>query len=119
MFLLLFADDVILLSDTVVGLQNQLNALKQEADRLFLNVNLDKTNIMVFRKGGHHSVYEKWWYGELEVKVTNSYKYLGVIFTTKLSLNATWSEVCRKGKRGVIEILRAMRKLNSIDSALY
>ena len=33
-FLLLFADDMILLSDTVVGLQNQLNSLKQEADRL-------------------------------------------------------------------------------------
>ena len=52
-FLLLFADDVILLSNTIVGLQNQLDSLKREADRLYLTVNLEKTNIMVFRMGGH------------------------------------------------------------------
>ena len=32
-FLLLFADDVILMSSTPAGLQNQLNHLKNEADR--------------------------------------------------------------------------------------
>ena len=48
-FLLLFADDVILMSSTPAGLQNQLNHFKNEADRLYL----DKTNIMVFRMGEH------------------------------------------------------------------
>ena len=118
-FMMLFADDIILLSCTAVGLQNQLNVLKREADRLQLTVNLDKTNIIVFRMGGYLSLREKWWYGALEVKVTNAYKYLGMIFTTKLSLNSGWEETCRKGKRGVIEILRSMRRLNSIDLSLY
>ena len=113
-FLLLFAEDMILFSDTVVGLQNQLNSLKQETDRLQLTINLDKTN-MVFRKGGHLSQNEIWWHGNTEVKVTNNYKYLGMIFTTKLSLNTGWLEMCRKGKKGVIEILRSMRKLGSTD----
>ena len=53
MFLLLFADDVILLSNTIVGLQNQPDSLKREADRVCLTVNLAKTNIMNFRMGGH------------------------------------------------------------------
>ena len=118
-FLLLFADDMILLSDTVVGLQNQLNSLKQEADRLQLTINLEKTNIVVFRKGGHLSQNEIWWYGNTEVKVTNTYKYLGMIFTTKLSLNTGWLEMCRKGKKGVIEILRSMRKLGSTDFFIF
>jgi hypothetical protein len=118
-FLMLFADDVVLLADTIVGLQNQLNVLKEEADRLQLTVNLDKTNVMVFRMGGHLAVHERWFYGNLEVKVTNNYKYLGMIFTTKLSLNNCWSEMCRKGKKGVIEILRTMRKLHSTDITLF
>ena len=84
-FLMLFADDVILLSSTVVGLQNQLNNLKMEADRLHLAVNLDKTKVMVFRMGGHLSRNENWWYGDSEIMVTNSYKYLGMVFSTKLS----------------------------------
>ena len=66
-FLLLFADDVILLSNTIVGLQNQLDSLKTEPDRLYLTINLEEKNknIMV------------WVYGNTIVKVTNAYKYLG------------------------------------------
>ena len=82
-FLLLFADDVILLSDTVAGLQNQLNMLKRQSDCMDLTVNLEKTNIMVFRKGGHLAERERWFYGQEEIQITNSYKYLGMVFTTK------------------------------------
>ena len=118
-FLLLFADDVILWSRSITGLQNQLNCLKEEADRLSLTVNLDKTNVMVFRKGGYLSIHEKWVYGDAEVKVTNSYKYLGIIFTTKLSLKAAWDEEYKKGEKGVMEILKCMRKLKSNDYSLF
>ena len=52
-FLLLFADDVALVSSSPQGLQNQIRNLKSEADRLKLEVNLEKTKVMVFRKGGH------------------------------------------------------------------
>ena len=81
--------------------------------------NLDKTNIVVFRKGGHLSQREKWWFGDKEVKVTNANNYLGMIFTTRLSLNVRWSEMSRKRKRGVIEILRSMKKLCTIDPSLF
>ena len=47
-FLLLFADDVILSSNVIVGLQNQLDSLKREADRLYFMVNLENTNVMFF-----------------------------------------------------------------------
>ena len=50
----LAADDVTLLSSTRTGLQNQLNVLKAEAGTLRPTVNLDKTNIRMFRMGGHY-----------------------------------------------------------------
>ena len=46
-FFLLFADDVMRLSNTIVGLQNQLSNLKREADRLYLTVNLEKNHILL------------------------------------------------------------------------
>ena len=52
LFLLLFADDLTLLASTVIGLQNQLNVLSVAAERLCLTVNLDKSKVIVFRKGG-------------------------------------------------------------------
>ena len=58
---------------------------------MYLTINLDKTNVMVLRMGGNLAVSEKWLYGNGVVKVTNAYKYLGMMFTTKLSLNAVLS----------------------------
>eukprot|EP00745_Piridium_sociabile_P026381 TRINITY_DN42111_c0_g1_i2.p2 TRINITY_DN42111_c0_g1~~TRINITY_DN42111_c0_g1_i2.p2 ORF type:complete len:140 (+),score=5.89 TRINITY_DN42111_c0_g1_i2:195-614(+) len=119
LFLLLFADDVVLLSSTVHGLQTQLNNLRREANKLRLTVNLTKTNVMVFRKGGHLSRREKWFYGSEEISVTNQYKYLGLIFTTKLSVNVALSELSKKGKRGVLEILKSLRRLRVSDPSIY
>ena len=53
LFIWLFADAIILLSETVVGLQTQLNNLCSAASRLELKVNMNKSNIVVFRKGGY------------------------------------------------------------------
>ena len=46
--ILLFADDI---SETVIGLQTQLNSLFSAVSRLQLKVNMDKSNILVFREG--------------------------------------------------------------------
>ena len=78
--ILLFADDVVLLPDSVFGLQTQLNVLFNTAKRLDLIVNLDKSNIVVFRNGGHLALNEKWCIGNEELEVVNMYKYLGVYF---------------------------------------
>ena len=98
-FLLLFADDVIFMSSTPAGLQNQLNHLKNEADRLYLSVNLDKTNIMAFRIGVHLTARERWVYGDIEVKVAKAYTFLGMTFTTKLCIDFVLSEGCKGVKR--------------------
>ena len=66
---LLFADDTILVSDTIQGLQSKLDLLHLQSKRLGLTVNLNKTKIIVFRKGGHLSKYEKWHYGGFHLKL--------------------------------------------------
>ena len=58
--ILLFADDMILLSETVIGLQTQLTNLFSAASRLQLKVNMNKSNIMVFRKGGYLGARQRW-----------------------------------------------------------
>ena len=50
---LLFADDVVLLSDTATGLQNQLDTLSRKSFELGLSVNTNKSMVVVFRLGGH------------------------------------------------------------------
>ena len=55
--ILLFADDI-LLSETVVGLHNQLNILYRSSEKLQLNANSAKSNIIVFQKGGYTAAHE-------------------------------------------------------------
>ena len=61
LLILLFADDVVLFSDSVIGLQTHLNILYCTAERLDVILNLDKSNIVVFRNGGHLALREKCW----------------------------------------------------------
>ena len=86
LFLLMFADDIALLSSTPVGLQNKLNVLYEVANRLVLLVNLEKTEIVVLRNGGYLARAERWYYGSELVSVASSYEYLGLKFTTKVCL---------------------------------
>ena len=106
------------MSSTPAGLQNQLNHLKNEADRLYLSVNLGKTS-MVFGMGGQWAARERWMYGDEKITVTNAYKYLGMTFTIKLCIDFVLSDVCKKGKKGVMEIQKAMGRLSSSDPMIF
>jgi len=54
----LFADDIVLIADTVPELQ-KLNVLFETASKLGLIINMDKSKVVVFRKGGHLAAHEK------------------------------------------------------------
>ena len=47
-FISMFADDVALVADTVVGLQRQLNTLNTFCKKIKLKVNTSKTKVLVF-----------------------------------------------------------------------
>ena len=51
-FMLLYADDIVIFSKSAEELQEGLNLLLNYCNRWKLKVNVDKTKIMVFRNGG-------------------------------------------------------------------
>lgn len=109
--LLMYADDIIIMSDNPRTLQQMIYNLESYCDKWGMEVNQIKSEIMVFRKGGKLSTNEKWAYkGEL-IRIVNEYKYLGLILTPKLSftkhlskkeeaakiaLNSTWKHFIAK-----------------------
>ena len=52
LYLLLYADDIVIFSNTSEGLQKGLDILSDYCQKWKLTVNIDKTKVMVFRKGG-------------------------------------------------------------------
>ena len=112
-FALLLADDIVLCAETVIGLQNQLNNLYRAASKLHLKVNLSKSNIIVFRKGGYLGARERWIFNDAVMPVVNAYKYLGVYFSTMLSFSATCKDVASKAKRALLYIIQRLRQHNN------
>ena len=111
-FHLLFADDIILVSDSVKGLQNQINILENQSRRLGLTINENKTQIVIFRKGGYIAKSERWYYGNTALKIVNSYRYLGINFTTKLSFYNATRPFVSKAKQICFEISKALYNID-------
>jgi len=90
LFLLLYADDIVLFSESEQGLQYGLDLLEQYSDKWKLQVNINKTKVMVFRKGGRLSKNVNFRYkGEL-LEIVDNFKYLGIVYTVGGSFNATY-----------------------------
>ena len=119
LFILLFADDLVLLSNTVRGLQNQINVLSEACKQIFLEINKDKTKIMVFRKGGFLSKNEKWILDGNYLEIVNEYNYLGFLFTTRMSLNRGVDALAVKARRACVECIKHISRLNDISKACF
>jgi hypothetical protein len=113
LFILLLADDVILLSETPIGLQTQLNSLQRAAESLQLKINMSKSSIVVFRKGGYLGVRERWLYDGVAMPVVNSYKYLGILFSTRLSFVGACKDLASKAKNVLLCIMKKLHILNN------
>ena len=98
-FSLLFANDIVLVSSTPSGLQNQINSLEKASKSLGLTVNLDKTKVMFFRKGGHISATEKWFLCGKEIEIVNRHKYLGVHSNNETVKCLCLRRFCQQGQR--------------------
>ena len=81
---LLFADDLVLFSDSANGLQKQLTALYKYASLWHIIVSIPKTKVLIFNRR-HTS--ENFYYGNNVIEKAEKYKYLGVVYSTKYPKN--------------------------------
>ena len=116
---MLFADDVVLLSNTIAGLQQQLNVLRDTAKRLHLVVNFEKSQVVIFRNSGCIAAKEKWFYDDMKLKIVNHNKYLGVIFFNGLIFSYVLKDMSDRVRKGVLDIRRLLWSLGEQCPKLF
>ena len=89
LYLLLYADDIVIFSETSEGLQRGLNILSNYCEKWKLVVNTDKTKIMVFRKGGNLPRNLDFLFDGNKTELVKKFVYLGITFTTGGLFNET------------------------------
>ena len=111
-YLLLFADDAVIFSETIEGLQSSLNHLEEYCRKWNLEVNVDKTKIVVFRKGGNLSSKEKWTYAGEEIEIVSSFNYLGIVLSSRgafIKATNTLAGKALKAMNSLLAITRCMK----------
>ena len=58
---------------------------------------------------------EKWYYKDSVVKVVNAYKYVGVWFSTRLSVSLE----SQKATAGIVERLKTLWKLGDVSPNIF
>ncbi|KAL1448382.1 hypothetical protein WDU94_001910 [Cyamophila willieti] len=81
-FLLMYADDLVLVGHSKIDLQKKINAMQQYCELNDLEVNIDKSKVVVFRRGGKLSHHDQFYYGTNRLDIVKTYTYLGVVFSS-------------------------------------
>lgn len=89
LFLLMYADDMVIFSQFATDLQSMLNTLENYTQKWSLTVTVNKTKIMVFRNGGILRTEDVWFYKCEQIEVVNSFCYLGLL----LNYNVTQKQL--------------------------
>ena len=99
--LLMYADDMVLFSETKEGLQEGLNNLHDYCSAWGLTLNATKTKVVVFRKGGRLSRNCVFEYGRTNIEIVSYFKYLGIYFSTSGSFSYGIQELVKSARRAL------------------
>ena len=116
---LMYADDLILLSESHTGLQNSLNALHSYCMKWNLTVNLKKSQVMIFNKPGHLLKNYRFKYGNLNLDIVREYTYLGIIFTPSGSFTRAISELATKARKAYFAFRKHDRSPAKISQQFF
>ena len=103
---LLYADDLIILSRSKIGLQNCLNALSSYCETWMLKINPKKTKIMIFQKRPRKSVDTNFKIGTEIIEIVQECTYLG----TRLTPTGNFTLAQEHLKEKALHAFSSMRK---------
>ena len=116
LYLLLYADDIVIFSNTSEDLQNGLDILSEYCSKWKLTVNIDKTKIMVFRKGGSLPRNMNFTYDGKNVEIISKFVYLGITFSTGGSFNETHKTLSGQALKAIFKLNQYLYHFTELSS---
>ena len=104
---LIWADDLLLLSQSETGLKNMLTNLNSYSINNGMSLNIKKTKVMIFNKGGRH-IRRNIYFGENKIESTRQYKYLGFIVTPSGEITSGLKDLKDRALRGFMKLKNKM-----------
>jgi len=113
--LLLYADDQVLVSSHPSGLQRLINKIASLFKGMKLKVNLAKTKVMVFRRGGKLPKKLRFTWEDDNVEIVSEYVYLGVKFSSSGKFGRAKEVFFKKANTALQNLQCLIRKSRTKD----
>ena len=102
----LYADDLVIFSETRNGLQRLLNKLDEYSNINKLKVNITKTKIMIFNNNGKVMNNYKFYLNDMQLENVRTYKYLGLTFSTFGNFTIAKQELQKTALKALFKLKR-------------
>ena len=119
---LLYADDLVLIAKDEKDLQSQLDALDSFSKSLKMEVNLDKTKVMILRKNKRKTQAKNsviWKIGRKEIAECDSYKYLGVTLKSNGSFSEHVDKIKEKAQKSYFSLITKSKEWGNFQPRLF
>ena len=113
--ILMYADDIVLLSDTAENLQKLLNHVYEWCRKWQLSINPVKTEVMHFHKKNKSRSQVQFFVGSENIKVVPKYKYLGVILDEFCTFQECATTLAESAGRGLCAIIARFKQLKGCE----
>ena len=114
-FMLLYADDIVVFANTPEELQRGLNMLNEYCKRWKLTINVAKTKVLVFRKGGILPRNIAFTYNGAPLGIVKSFKYLGIVFTVGGSFSEAQNTLAWQAQKAIFKLNKYLYKFTFIS----
>ena len=119
LFVLLYADDGVLLAETSTGLQLGLDILYRYCTRWKFTLNVTKTKILVFRAREKLSFNDKWDYTGMSSRLLIFFPYIGMVFSYTGSFTQTQLVLAQQGRKAMFSLRSKLKRFVNINSVVY
>ena len=109
-FILLYADDTVIFGTDPDSFQTNLNVFYEHCQLWKLNVNYEKTKIMIFGRRNYDGLEFK--LGEHMINICDEFKYLGVVFSKNRSFYKAIKHNIDHAKKAMHILYKRIRNLN-------
>ena len=117
--LLLYADDLVLMAPDGTSLQKMLDSLNTWAIKWRVTINLNKSNVIHFRKIRKHQTEIIFKLGGEEINKTSEYKYLGLILDEHLKLGCCAETIAASASRALVSVISKFKSFRDMGYETY
>lgn len=104
---LMYADDLVLLSESRDGLQTCLQKLAGYCNEWGLQINTNKTKVIVFNSKQRKPL-EQFWLDDNSIECVDEYKYLGILFKSNGSFDTAQKNLYHRGLKAYFKMVKML-----------